>query len=67
MVIQLKDKVLFESKLRKITNLIHSSPNIDSILLDLKDQILGLVDAERITIYAVAEGEREIYSKIKDQ
>lgn len=63
--IELKDKVLFETKLRKITNRIHSSPNIDVILLDLKEEILTLLDAERITIYAVTEDEKEIYSKIK--
>ena len=62
---ELKDKVIFENKLRKITNCIHSSPNIDAILLDLREVILSLLDAERITIYAVTEDEKEIYSKIK--
>ncbi len=65
MVMQLKDKITFEQRLHKITNRIHSSPNLDSILLDLKDQILGLVAAERITLYAVSEDEKEIYSKFK--
>ncbi|NUM35015.1 MAG: GspE/PulE family protein [Candidatus Brocadiae bacterium] len=64
-VMELKDRVVFENKLRKITNRIHSSPNIDVILLDLKEEILSLLDAERITIYAVTEDEKEIYSKIK--
>ena len=64
-IIQLTDKIQYENRLRRITNRIHSSPNIDAILLDIKNDILGLVDAERITIYAVAEGEQEIYSKIK--
>ncbi len=62
---ELKDRIAFEKRLHKIINQIHSSPNIDSILLDLKDQILGLVDANRITLYAVTEDEKQIYSKIK--
>ena len=65
MVLRLQDQFKFESQLRKITNRIHCSPNIDAILLDLKDDILALVDAERITIYAIAEGGKEIYSKVK--
>lgn len=61
----LKDRIAFEKRLHKIINQIHSSPNLDSILIDLKDQILGLLDAERITLYAVSEDEKEIFSKFK--
>ena len=64
-VTDLKDKVLFESRLRKITNKIHSSPNIDVILLEIKDEILSLLDTQRLTIYALSEDRRHIYSKIK--
>lgn len=59
-----KQLALF-SKLRKIVHLINTAPNLDALLLNLKDEILALLDAERITIYAVTEDEKEIYSKIK--
>lgn len=62
---ELKDRIAFEKRLHKIINQIHSSPNLDAILIDLKDQILSLVDAERITLYAVSEDEKEIFSKFK--
>lgn len=58
-------QMAFVSKIRKLVNLILASPNLDTLLVNLKDEVLGLVDAERITIYAVTEDGKEIFSKVK--
>ncbi len=51
-------------RLRHITHLIHSAENLDDILIRLRDSILTLMDAGRITIYAVDKTKRELYSKV---
>ena len=64
--VNFREHLRYVKKLRDIVNRIHSSPNLDSILIDLKEDILSLLDAERITIYAIAPGGKDIYSKFKD-
>ncbi|MFQ5449029.1 MAG: ATPase, T2SS/T4P/T4SS family [Nitrospinaceae bacterium] len=54
-----------EQKLQATTHAIHSAKNIDEILLELKEPILELFNANLITIYAVDPKKKEIYSKIK--
>ncbi len=51
--------------LNDIANQIHSAKNTDDILINLKDQILSLFDADRITIYVVEGKKKEIYSRFK--
>ncbi|MBF0633385.1 MAG: Flp pilus assembly complex ATPase component TadA [Nitrospinae bacterium] len=58
-------RLLFLERLKHITHQIHSAENIDDILLHLKESIISLFDADRITIYAVDKIKREIYSKYK--
>lgn len=62
---QLEKKVEYGITLKNITNKIHSAKNIDEILVELKDNILTLFDADRITIYVVDGAKKEIYSKFK--
>lgn len=62
---QLEKKVEYGITLKNITNKIHSAKNIDEILVELRDNILTLFDADRITIYAVDAAKKEIYSKFK--
>ncbi|MCK7511087.1 MAG: GAF domain-containing protein [Desulfobacterales bacterium] len=54
------------SRLRKdlldITNRIHAAQNIKQILVDLKNGILNLFNANSITIYVVDKLRNEIYS-----
>lgn len=53
-------------RLSKITHLIHSAGNVDEILIHLRDSIVTLFDAERVTIYAVdGKIRQEIYSRVK--
>ncbi len=61
----LKSEVEFRSKLQEITNKIYAALNLDEILIDLKDEIIDLVGAERITIYYVDGIRRELVSRFK--
>nr|HID59590.1 GspE/PulE family protein [Desulfobacterales bacterium] len=61
----LKDQVEYQKKLRYITNRIHAAGNIDEILTDIRDEIISLFDAERLTIYVVDGIKRELVSKVK--
>jgi type II secretory ATPase GspE/PulE/Tfp pilus assembly ATPase PilB-like protein len=61
-------EVLLEKErlLNRITHKLHDARDLDEILLFLKNEILALFDAERITIYGVDTEHREIYSKFKE-
>ncbi len=52
----------YRKKLSTITNQLNSAESISHILLTLKDKILELLDAERLTIYAVDTKNQELYS-----
>jgi GAF domain-containing protein len=54
-----------EENLHRISQAIHSAKNIDEILIELKESILNLFEAQAITIYAVDGPKNEIFSKIK--
>ncbi|MDH5756304.1 MAG: ATPase, T2SS/T4P/T4SS family [Nitrospinota bacterium] len=58
-------RVKYLERLRKISHQIHSAENLDEILINLRNPILSLLDAQRVTIYAVDKVKREIYSKYK--
>jgi type II secretory ATPase GspE/PulE/Tfp pilus assembly ATPase PilB-like protein len=60
---KLKKEVEYGLALREITNRIHSAKNINEILVDLKDDMLRVFDADRITIYAVDGVKKELYSR----
>jgi type II secretory ATPase GspE/PulE/Tfp pilus assembly ATPase PilB-like protein len=60
---QLEKKLEFNEKLKYVTNRINSAKNIDEILLDLKKDIKGLFDVDRMTIYAIDTLKEELYSK----
>ena len=55
-----------ERLLNRITHQMHDARDLDEILLYLKNEILALFDAQRITIYGVEGETRQIYSKIKE-
>src|SRR5947209_13270494 len=58
----LERELEYRKKLTSITNKINSAESIPHILMSLKDQILELLDAERLTIYAVDTKNQELYS-----
>ena len=55
----------FRKKLTQIANQINSAESIPHILMTLKDKILELLDAERLTIYAIDTKNQELYSLTK--
>ena len=52
-------------KLIDITNRIHAASNVDEILIDLKDHIVKLFEAERLTVYVVDGIKKELVSRVK--
>ena len=55
----------FFRKLQAVTNRIHSTSNVDEIMLDLSQDICDLFNADRLTIYAISDDKSSIVSKIK--
>ncbi len=58
----LERELEYRKKLTAITNQINAAESITHILMTLKDKILELLDAERLTIYAVDTKNQELYS-----
>src|SRR5262249_1397495 len=59
----LQERLAYEQKLVQLLDRIHSAKSIDSIFIELQSDILELLDAERMTIYAVDPAKRELFSK----
>lgn len=55
----------FFKRLQAVSNKIHSTSNIDEIMLDLSKDICDLFECDRLTIYALSEGKTSIESKVK--
>ena len=55
----------YRKRLIDIANGINSAPGIPEILVDLKDRMLDLVDAERVTIFALDTRNQELFSLFK--
>ncbi|MEI6737905.1 MAG: GAF domain-containing protein, partial [Pseudomonadota bacterium] len=58
-------KLAFSKKLQSVTNRIHSTTNVDEIMLDVTRDICQLFDADRLTIYTMSEDGSAIVSKVK--
>jgi len=61
----LKSEVEYRTKLQAIGNRINAASNLDEILIDMKDDITSLFEAERITVYVVDGKKRELVSRFK--
>ncbi len=59
---ELEEKLQIKQALLDITNRIHAAQNIKQILVDLRDGILNLFNAQSLTIYVVDRPRNEIYS-----
>ena len=62
---QLKSEVEYRKNLQEICNKIYAAPNLDGILVDLKDEITGLFECDRLTVYVVDGKKRELVSRFK--
>jgi type II secretory ATPase GspE/PulE/Tfp pilus assembly ATPase PilB-like protein len=55
----------YRKKLIEIANMINSAASIQDILVDIKDKVLDLVDADRVTIFALDTKNQELFSLFK--
>ena len=55
----------YRKKLIDIANMITSASSIQDILVDIKDKVLDLVEAERVTIFALDTKNQELFSLFK--
>jgi type II secretory ATPase GspE/PulE/Tfp pilus assembly ATPase PilB-like protein len=55
----------YRKRLIEIANMINSAPSIQEILVDIKDRVLDLVDADRVTIFALDTRNQELFSLFK--
>ena len=61
----LKSEVEYRTKLQEIGNRINAASNLDEILIDMKDDVTSLFEADRITVYVVDGKKRELVSRFK--
>jgi len=61
----LAEKLNFSKGLQSVTNKIHATSNIDEIMLELSQEICGLFNADRLTLYLLSEDKTSIISKVK--
>ena len=60
-----RNELSYRKRLIEIANAINSAGSIQDILVDLKDKMLDLVDAERVTIFALDTKNQELFSLVK--
>src|SRR5260221_5578890 len=58
-------KLAFSKKLQAVTNRIHSTNNIDEIILDVSKAIWQLFESDRMAVYITSEDGSSIISKVK--
>jgi type II secretory ATPase GspE/PulE/Tfp pilus assembly ATPase PilB-like protein len=58
-------KLAFSKKIQAVTNRIHSTNNVDEIILEVSRDICQLFEADRMTIYTMSEDGQSIVSKVK--
>ena len=58
-------EALFYRQLHQVTARIHETENLEQIMLETSDDICKLLNADRLTLYAVNEDQSAIVSKIK--
>ncbi len=61
----LKRQLEYQKRVNSITNKIHSARDTNDILMNLKEEILSLFDADRITVYVRDISKKEIVSMLK--
>ena len=62
---ELRKALQFKEQLTGIINLIHEAPDVGEIIVNIRPKILELLDAERLSIFAVDAGNQQVYSLFK--
>lgn len=58
-------RLAFMKRLQAIATRIHATRNNDEIMIEMADEIRGLFNADRLTIYAVSPDRRSIATRVK--
>jgi type II secretory ATPase GspE/PulE/Tfp pilus assembly ATPase PilB-like protein len=58
-------EALFYKQLQQVTARIHETENLEQIMLEVSPDICKLLNADRLTLYAVTEDQTAIVSKVK--
>ena len=61
----LAEELAFAKRLQEITNRIHETTNVNQILFDLAEDITGLFNSERFTIYLVSDDRKSLVAQVK--
>jgi type II secretory ATPase GspE/PulE/Tfp pilus assembly ATPase PilB-like protein len=61
----LESEIKYRQRLQDICNKIYAAANLDDILINLRDEITSLFDAERLTVFVVDGKKRELVSRFK--
>ncbi len=61
----LTSEVVYRTRLQALCNKINAVNNLDEILIDLKDDITSLFEADRLTLYVVDAQKRELVSRFQ--
>ena len=61
----LAEELAFAKRLQEITNRIHETTNVNQILFDLAEDVTGLFNSERFTIYLVSEDRKSLVAHVK--
>ncbi|MCC6347561.1 MAG: GAF domain-containing protein, partial [Nitrospirales bacterium] len=59
----LAGNALLEERISAVMDIVHAAKNFDEIMIGCKEQILSLINADRLTLYAVDSVVNEIYSR----
>jgi type II secretory ATPase GspE/PulE/Tfp pilus assembly ATPase PilB-like protein len=62
-VLALQERLANEQRLVHLIDRIHSAKTLDAIFIEVQGEILTFFDADRMTLYAVDNDKKEIYSK----
>src|SRR4051812_9786935 len=58
-------RLAFQKQLQVVTNRIHATSNIDEIMLEMSAEVCALFNADRLTIYSVAEDKQSIVKRVE--
>ncbi len=59
---KVSDNLIHALRFNKLSNAIHSAPDINTVLIGLREEILKLYEAQVVTIYLIDHTHKEIYS-----
>ena len=62
-VLVLQERLAYEQRLVQLVDRIHAAKSLDSIFLELQGDVVALLGADRMTLYAVDPDRKEIYSR----